>query len=964
MRMFFILLFSLFSSTVTASIIPASELFKSPDNFSFQLNPIGSHVAYRSHSKESEDLVLIDAETMNSFVVSTLHYKDGFRIKRYLWTDNSTIYIELIRSGTPLQKAFIHLNWIDKKLKATYNPITTGGYLVDPLLAVEGKVLFVKSAVYSHEIDRLYLATYKKLEKNTLDRQDRHPHNFNRASRYFSGGNDGSLFANMINDGVVEFWRFDEKLKEWTHYLTQEDKGYHFEPVGFLDSNTLAVLSNKDVDMISLYKYDVSKQLFGELLYQHPKYDLVSAGVDSSNGSVDFVRFYDHGRLTTEYFGEEEKQFDKAITKAFFGKQVLVVSKAFNVNKFIVNVFSSDDSGTYYLVDATTLKAAELLPRFNSHKNYTFNRSNVYTIKATNENEIEIILTRPQKNNNGVLLVMPHGGPVNVRDYDGFDKQTQYYVSRGFSTLKVNFRGSKGFGKDFLNQGVGEFGKKIEQDINAAIKFVDSKYPYSKHCAIGSSYGGYSSLVLGINQPEKFNCVVASFGVYDLPLIFNQTNKNLKEKKRESLERTIGKMRDELWDYSPFYQLEKLSVPLLLIAGKKDSVAHFEQSHRMKYRLQQLGIDFEHIFYERAAHGHPTWFGDRHEIASSYNFIMRKLKLPKLIADNLNEVEIEEKLMIAEGYDDIDFLQRKPSLSLKYNRLASSLGSAKAQYNIGAYYHIGEKVNYDILKASEWYAKASEGGSAAASYQMGRLYMAELLGSNQTKKALEMFQLAEKQGDELAYLELAKMQCLGIEIPRNFDACLNTLKLDDSKNDLLRKLYWPQRKRRNQIVEELLFGNVVSQEQKQKLVSLLDEVYGIDTIQLSAYVSREGLYDESAYFPFYVEHTETTNIVPIRKGARFGASIIFESDEELSRKQNDTVVRVRWITPELRDVNGKLIEQIPYLSFIELNSRYRYTYILEPGELVEGDWTLEISSLEGKVIYQKTFTTVQPEMKR
>ena len=98
-----------------------------------------------------------------------------------------------------------------------------------------------------------------------------------------------------------------------------------------------------------------------------------------------------------------------------------------------------------------------------------------------------------QKNN--PLVIIPHGGPRS-RDYWGFDSETQLLAHHGFAVLQVNFRGSDGFGLEFMRQGDGEWGRKIQYDLIDAVNWAISEgYADKDRIAIvGASFGGYSAL--------------------------------------------------------------------------------------------------------------------------------------------------------------------------------------------------------------------------------------------------------------------------------------------------------------------------------------------------------------------------------------------------------------------------------------------------------------------------------------
>ena len=151
---------------------------------------------------------------------------------------------------------------------------------------------------------------------------------------------------------------------------------------------------------------------------------------------------------------------------AFKGKQIVTVSQKNESEYSVIKTFASNDPGSFYLFNKKKLMAELISTRYKKLNKYQLSSSEVFDIDVKDGHKIEAILTQPNKNSNNVLLVMPHGGPIGVREFDTFDREAQYYTSRGYTVLKVNFRGSSGFGKRFQNEGVGQFGKSIEQDLS------------------------------------------------------------------------------------------------------------------------------------------------------------------------------------------------------------------------------------------------------------------------------------------------------------------------------------------------------------------------------------------------------------------------------------------------------------------------------------------------------------------
>jgi dipeptidyl aminopeptidase/acylaminoacyl peptidase len=182
---------------------------------------------------------------------------------------------------------------------------------------------------------------------------------------------------------------------------------------------------------------------------------------------------------------------------------------------------------------------------------------------------------------------MPHGGPISVQDTRHFDRHTQFLAALGYAVLQPNYRGSSGYGKTFQNQGMGQWGRLIEDDIESGMKEVIrlGLVNPDKICVYGISYGGYSALISAINRPKGFVCAASYAGVTDLPLLFNDIELIDSNAMRSMMEKIVGDPKtemQELLSFSPVYQADNVSIPLFLAHGEQDRIVDIEHYYRMK----------------------------------------------------------------------------------------------------------------------------------------------------------------------------------------------------------------------------------------------------------------------------------------------------------------------------------------------------------------------------------------------
>ena len=194
-------------------------------------------------------------------------------------------------------------------------------------------------------------------------------------------------------------------------------------------------------------------------------------------------------------------------------------------------------------------------------------------------------------------IVMPHGGPESY-DRIQFDWLAQYLASRGVLVIQPQFRGSKGFGREHLLAGRGEWGKKIQDDIsdslNALIK--DEKVDPQRVCIMGWSYGGYAALAGATFTPQLYKCAISINGLSDVEkmLAFEKQEYGEDSETYRYWQEVINKNAQDnefLASISPINAIDKVEAPILLIFGTRDKVVDIVQSTDMYDALEGAGKD-------------------------------------------------------------------------------------------------------------------------------------------------------------------------------------------------------------------------------------------------------------------------------------------------------------------------------------------------------------------------------------
>jgi dipeptidyl aminopeptidase/acylaminoacyl peptidase len=213
---------------------------------------------------------------------------------------------------------------------------------------------------------------------------------------------------------------------------------------------------------------------------------------------------------------------------------------------------------------------------------------------------------RPDKPVPMVLNV--HGGPWG-RDAYGFDNEHQWLANRGYAVLAVNFRGSTGFGKNFVNAADREWAGKMHDDLLDAVKWaIDQKITTSDKVAIyGGSYGGYATLVGVTFTPDTFACGVDIVGPSNLDTLLGSIPPYWKAF-YEDLARRVGDPRTEegkklLAERSPLSRVQAIKKPLLIAQGANDPRVKQAEADQIVKAMKDKNLPVTYVLYPEEGHG-------------------------------------------------------------------------------------------------------------------------------------------------------------------------------------------------------------------------------------------------------------------------------------------------------------------------------------------------------------------------
>jgi dipeptidyl aminopeptidase/acylaminoacyl peptidase len=206
------------------------------------------------------------------------------------------------------------------------------------------------------------------------------------------------------------------------------------------------------------------------------------------------------------------------------------------------------------------------------------------------------------------MVLLVHGGPWS-RDVFSYNACHQWLSNRGYAVLSVNFRGSTGFGKSFINAGNHEWGRRMDDDLLDAVAWAKARgvADPDRIAIMGTSYGGYAVLAGMTRSPAVYACGIDLLGPSNLETLLASIP-HYWASFRARLVRAMGdpdtdEGRAMLRERSPLHRSGKIRRPLLIVQGSNDPRVKQAESDQMVAALHASGIPVTYLLYPDEGHG-------------------------------------------------------------------------------------------------------------------------------------------------------------------------------------------------------------------------------------------------------------------------------------------------------------------------------------------------------------------------
>lgn len=599
---------SLSATRVTAAddsklppLIPREVLFGNPVKASPKISPDGTRLAYLAPSDKNVLNVWVRTlgQTNDTMVTQDTHRG----IRNYSWAENNRqiLYVQDLGGDENW-----HLYAADLESKIVRDLTPFQGVRAQNLL--DDKHFPNEILIGLNMRDRRVFDMYRiDLQTGAVVLDTRNPGDVVGWITDDQFQIRGAMAANP-KDGSKIFRVRESKEAPWRELVTWPF-GENGGPWGFTqDGKAVYLETSLGSDTTRLVKMEVATGKEIEELAQHPKVDVGGGIMHPDTRRVQAVSF--------NFLKKEWQVLDPAVKKDVEILQATVKDGEFSLlnrdhadQTWVVSYNVDNGPVPYYIYHRDSQKAEFLFFNQPALSEFVLARQQPVVIKARDGFELVSYLTMPPgvpaKNLPMVLLV--HGGPW-ARDAWGFNPTAQWLANRGYACLQVNFRGSAGFGKAFLNAGNLEWGVgKMQHDLTDAVRWAVAKgvADPERVCIFGGSYGGYAALAGLAFTPELYACGVDIVGPSHIKTLFEAIPPYWAPIKKELVLR-VGDVEadDELnRRISPFYHADKIKDPLIIAQGANDPRVNIRESDQIVEAMRDKGLPVTYIVYTDEGHG-------------------------------------------------------------------------------------------------------------------------------------------------------------------------------------------------------------------------------------------------------------------------------------------------------------------------------------------------------------------------
>ncbi len=599
-------------------LIPRSVLFGNPQNAAPRISPDGKTLAYLA----PEDGVLnVWVRTVGGADDRAITHDRHRGIRSYFWQPGSVHILYLQDTGGNEND---HIYQVPLAGGAPRD-LTPFANVRAAVVAVDDRhpefmlVALNQRTEELHDVYRLNFSTGELAldTKNPGDVSEwRADHDF--AVRGALGHLEGGIQEIRVRDRAGAPWKV---LQQWGPDETMGGVA------GFSPGNEdIWLISSVGANTARLVETDIATGV-ERVVAEDPHYDVAGISVNPQTYELEAVAFV-RAKLEWQITDARVAGDWEFLRKASSG-EIHIESRTYADDIWVVSMSSDDVPARFFLYYRASRRLEFLFAARPDLERYTLAKMQPVSFPARDGLKLHGYLTLPpQTAPLPPMVMLVHGGPW-VRDEWGYNGLVQLLANRGYSVLQVNYRGSTGYGKDFLNAGDREWSGKMHCDLLDAKSWaVANGYADPKRVAImGGSYGGYATLVGLAFSPGEFACGVDIVGPSNLATLLESIPPYWAPY-RAMLYKRVGNPETEpefLRARSPLYRASEIRDPLLIGQGANDPRVKQSESDQIVAAMRANQKDVEYIVFEDEGHGFVRPENNMRFFAAAEQFLARHL---------------------------------------------------------------------------------------------------------------------------------------------------------------------------------------------------------------------------------------------------------------------------------------------------------------------------------------------------
>lgn len=575
--------------------IPIENFFNVPINTSYLVSPDGKYISYL---KPDNNRIHIYVETLDGKTTTQLTCDSNRSIANYFWASNNEI-LYLKGASENMEPGLFAVNIDGNNKRELLSFPNTKIRLISSGPLSDGQVL-----VSLNKRDSTVFDAYRlDMKTGNLSLLFQNPGNI---TKWYSDP-AGKLRMAIASDGVNETLLYRDKESQNFRSVLRNNFKTSISPISFsADNSCIYALSNKNRDKMALVELDCVTGKEHRVIYSNPQVD-VSEAIYSVNKDKLIYAGFETWKKERHYLDDTFKAIFKKLEKLLPNTEIVIASSDSLEKKFIVRTYTDRNPGSFYLYSIDDDKLVKLSDVNSSLKVENMAEMKPISYKTRDGLTVYGYLTLPRgmPPKNLPVVVMPHGGP-DTRNSWGYNSEVQFLASRGYAVFQVNFRGSKGYGKDFWIAGFKEWGAKMQDDITDGVHWlIDEKIADPSRIGIyGFSFGGFSALHGLMSSPELYRCGASYSGFTNLFTYFKDIPPYFRPYLQMYYE-TVGNPETDA-DYfraaSPVFHTDKIKVPVLIAQGGRDPRVNMNETHQFVKELKKKKVPVTYIFKEGEGH--------------------------------------------------------------------------------------------------------------------------------------------------------------------------------------------------------------------------------------------------------------------------------------------------------------------------------------------------------------------------